>query len=76
MKTLKSIKKFPCHFRITTTEDDILVLDYDGQQGVFTREQWLDDEVLCQFDEESQDAILNELENTCNNNFFYINSNN
>jgi hypothetical protein len=71
MKTLESIKKFPCHFRITTTDEEILVLDYDGQQGVFTRKQWLDDEVLCQFDKQSQEAILNELENTCNGNFFY-----
>ena len=70
MKTLKLIKKFPCHFRITTTDEEILVLDYDGQIGIFTREEWLDDEAICQFDANSQQAILNELENTCNN-FFY-----
>jgi hypothetical protein len=70
MKTLKSIKKFPCHFRITTTDEEIIVLDFDGQQGIFTQEEWLYDEVLCQFDEQSQKAILNELENTCNNFFF------
>jgi|JI6StandDraft_1071083.scaffolds.fasta_scaffold927810_2 hypothetical protein len=68
--TLKSIKSFPGHLRLFTTNEEILILDYDGQQGLFTKNEWIDDETLMQFDEDSQAVIINYLENTSNN-FFY-----
>jgi len=44
-------------------------LDFDGQQGLFSEQDWKDDE-LNNYTEEEQDSIISALSNTCNGEFF------
>ena len=44
-------------------------LDFDGQQGLFSQQDWKDDE-LNKYTEEEQNSIIDALSNTCNGEFF------
>lgn len=65
-----NIKQYPCELHIKADDSNTYVLNYDGQQGLFTRNEWKDDEVVSLFDDETQEYILDRLEMTTSNNFF------
>ena len=69
--TLAAIKHYPAQLKLITECGKVLTLNYDNQQGEFTREEWSeDDDIVSQFDEESKEEILNALDNTSNVDFF------
>ena len=72
-KQAQKIKSFPTELQITwgDKERQIDYLNYDGQQGEFTRSEWLsEDEIVSQYDDKSKEEILRILDNSCNCNFF------
>ena len=44
-------------------------LEFDGQQGLFTRDEWVNED-LQDYNKEEQEIILSALESTYNGNFF------
>lgn len=71
MKQLKKIEMFPSQLQLHNTDDTLMVLDYDGQQGMFTRLDWIDeDPILANYNLKDQNEILNSLESTYNESFF------
>jgi len=71
-KTVEKIKRYPSTldvFYTSNEESGIFTIDFDGHQGAYTREDWIDED-LSDFDKDSQEMILSVLEGTCNNNFF------
>jgi len=72
MKTAQKIKSYPnqIHIYYGNKEEEIDHLTYEGQQGEYTRSEWLDDEIVSQYDDESKEEILRILDNSCNCNFF------
>ena len=71
-KTVEKIKRYPSTldvFYTSSEESGIFTIDFDGCQGAYTREDWIDED-LSDFGKDSQEMILSALEGTCNNNFF------
>lgn len=69
MKATK-IKHYPCELRIIADNGETYVINYDGTQGEYTREEWKEDEIVSMFDSESQEQILADLAMTYNGEFF------
>ncbi len=46
-------------------------LDFDGNQGLFSEQDWIDGD-LQNYTEEEQEQIINALSNTCNCEFFAV----
>jgi len=73
MKTAKKIKSYPnqIHIYYGNKEEEIDYLTYEGQQGEYTRTEWLsEDEIVSQYDDESKEEILRILDNSSNIIFF------
>ena len=51
-------------------KDYKLHIDFDGLIGELTREEWLEDPIIQEFDRESQEKILNALNHCSNVEFF------
>lgn len=66
---LEKIQIYPSNLQLHTTQG-VLSLDFDGQQGLYTEDEWREDEVISQFDHEDQIKILDTLSLTCNTDFF------
>ena len=71
MKKLDHIKNYPCFVEIHTTEGEILNYVIDGlERNFWTREEFADDGVISEFDKESQNKILDAIDNHFNGGFF------
>jgi hypothetical protein len=60
MKTLSTINMYPSNATLFDTEDNSYHIDFDGIRGEFTAEEWLNDDIIAQFDKKSQDIIIDE----------------
>ncbi len=77
MKNAINIKHYPGQLHIEyedegniDSEEGIDILNYDGQTGAYSRQDWREDTIICQYDQSSQDSILSALSMTSNQNFF------
>jgi len=64
------IKHFPCQLVIIDENGDNHTINYDGTQGEYSREEWLESDEIAIFDKDSQEEILQALEMTYNKPFF------
>ena len=61
---IKNIKVYQCNLSLSDIKNDYYSINFDGQKGLFTREEWKEEEeIISLFDGESQEKILNMLEN-------------
>ena len=71
MKNAETIHFERPFIRIIDTEGSEYRIDIDGTCGLFTRSEWkLNDDVIELFSEESQERILDAMEQTSNVPFF------
>ena len=61
MKTIATMDVYKSNIDIFDTDGDNHVINTDCK-GEFTKEQWLEDETILQFDEESRNKIISALE--------------
>ena len=62
MKKLNSLKCFRNNFVLHDTEGNFYHISLDGCYGVYTRAEWKNDEIITQFDEDSQEKILDAID--------------
>lgn len=61
MKKLSSIKRYPTNLVLFAEDGTSYTIDFDGLAGEFSREEWLDDPDIAQFDEDGREQILSSL---------------
>ena len=70
--TVTTIKSYPSNLMIWGEGDHINNLNFDGQIGELSREEWIE-YYLSEYDKKSQERILNALEGRANHFFSEIN---
>lgn len=77
-KTIKKIKnsqnKLFLFYFFENEEENIYseTLNYEGLQGEFTKSEWLEDNIISSYNDNSKESILYALDNSCNFDFFSL----
>ncbi len=73
-KRLVNIKSYGSNLELTYNDghefNEIELLGFDGQIGVFTKDEWNEDDIISTYNINDRKSILDILEHTSNNNFF------
>ena len=69
MKAIE-IKHYPCELHVKSDNGQTYIINYDGMQGLYSKEDWLNTPLISSFNKESQEEILSALEATYNKDFF------
>lgn len=73
---MKKLNKIVCYksnldlYYSKGKENGVDTIDIDGQAGEFTKEEWLNDDIIIQYDNASKQEIIRNLEMSSNLDFF------
>lgn len=73
LKSVDKIKAYSSNIVIHTTDGDTLNLEIEKKEGLYTKDEWQNNETILTLDDDSQEQVFKVMEKASNN-FFKINT--
>lgn len=70
------IKAYPTNLILKTNKGETMNIDIEGKAGLYTKENWQEDETILGLDDDSQEQVFKIMEKSSDNGFFKINTEN